>query len=371
MIKRMVIMLVLIGIVAGGLYGFQAFKATMIKKALASFANPVQTVATEKATMSEWQNSIRAIGTFRAVKGADLALEVGGVVTDIKFNSGDTVEAGQILLQLRSDDDQAKLASLEASASLNAINLKRDQEQFKFKAVSQATLDSDEATLKTALANAAQQKAILVEKTLRAPFSGRLGIRQIDLGQYLSPGTAIVTLQAFDPIYVDFYLPQQALSQVRIGQVTRVNVDTYPGKPFAAAIIAINSKVDSGSRNIQIRASMKNSDFKLFPGMYATVDVDAGAPQQLVTLPQAAITSNSYGDTVFVLDKTKDNTDLKARQVFVKTGARRGDQVAVLSGVDDNEDVVVAGQIKLHNGSPVHIDNSVRPLSDKAPAVSD
>jgi len=371
MIKRMSVMLVIVGVIFAGLYGFQVFKASMIKKVVASFANPTQTVGAETAVTTEWRNSAHAIGTFRAINGADLALEVGGIVSELHFSSGDTVEAGQILLQLRSDDDQAKLDSLEATANLNAVTLKRDQEQFKFKAVSQATLDSDEATLKTAIANAAQQKAILVQKTLRAPFSGRLGIRQIDLGQYLSAGTTIVTLQAFDPIFIDFYLPQQALSQVRVGQTTRVDVDTYQNTPFIGTIVAINSKVDASSRNVQIRASLKNGDFKLVPGMYATVDLETGTPQKFVTLPQTAIYRNSYGDTVFVLDKAKDSSNLAARQVLVKAGDRRGDQVAILSGVNDGESVVVTGQIKLHNGSPVRVDNSALPLSDKAPMVSD
>ena len=371
MIKRMLLMLVLVAVVFGGLYGFQVFKTKMIKQVMASFAHPVQTVATETAVVSKWQNALHAIGTFRAVRGADLALETGGIVTDIRFSSGDSVEAGQVLLKLRSDDDQAKLDSLEATASLDAVNLKRDKEQFKFRAVSQATLDSDEATLKSAVAQAAQQRAILDEKTLRAPFSGRVGIRQVDLGQYLSAGTTIVTLQAFNPIFIDFYLPQQSLSQIRLGQTVRVNVDTYPRAPFLGTIVAVNSKVDNGSRNIQFRASLKNDDLKLVPGMYATVDVDAGAPDRLVTLPQTAVTSNSYGDTVFVLDGPEHSTDFTARQVFVKSGQRRGDQVAVLSGVKANDTVVVAGQIKLHNGSIVRIDNSVRPLADESPTVSD
>jgi len=371
MIKRMIVMLVLVAIVFAGLYGFQVFKASMTSKVMASFADPAQTVAAEKAVLTDWQNSVHAIGTLRAVKGADLALETGGLVNDIKFSSGDNVAAGQILLQLRSDDDQAKLESLEATANLDAVTLKRDQEQFKFKAVSQATLDSDDATLKTAIANVAQQKAILVQKTLRAPFAGRLGIRQVDLGQYLSAGTTIVTLQALNPIFVDFYLPQQVLRQIHLDQTARISVDTYPGMPFVGTIVAVNSKIDSSSRNVQVRVLLQNDDLKLVPGMYATVDIDVGAPERLVTLPQTAIARNSYGDTVFLLDKTDDGAAFKARQVFVTTGASRGDQIAVLSGVKDSESVVVAGQIKLHNGSLVRVDNSALPLSDKAPIVSD
>lgn len=370
MIKRMFIMLCLFGLVFGGLYGFQRFKASIIKGVLAKLADPVQTVATVKATTSDWQSAIRGIGSFRAVRGADLALEIGGIVSEIGFASGDDVAAGKTLLQLRPDDDVGKLAALEATAELDAINLKRDQEQFKFKAVSQATLDSDGATLRTAQAQVAQQKAIIAEKTLVAPFAGRLGIRSVDLGQYLSPGTVIVTLQALDPIFVDFYLPQQALRDIHTGQAAKVSVDTYPGTVFSGEISAINAKVDSTSRNVQIRASLKNPDLKLMPGMYATVDIDTGTPQKFVTLPNTAITNNSYGDTVFIIDKKEDGQELVARQVFVKTGERRGDQVAVVSGVKDGDTVVVAGQIKIHNGSKVNVDNSVLPSNDPAPAVA-
>jgi len=371
MIKRMVLMLCLVGLVFGGLYAFQRFKASMIKKAVAGLSNPSQTVATTKATTTAWQHTLQGVGTFRAFNGADLAIEVGGVVSDIRFSSGETVKAGQMLLQLRVDDELGKLEQLQATANLDAINLRRDQDQFKFKAVSQATIDSDAATLQSALAQVAQEKAIIAEKTLTAPFAGRLGIRQVDLGQYLSVGTTIVTLQALDPIYIDFYLPQQALSQVHVGQSVRVSVDTYPGAIFPGTISASNSKVDNSSRNIQVRATLTNTDLKLVPGMYAVVEIDDGAPQQLVTLPQSAIIRNSYGETVYIVDKKSDGPEFAARQVFVKTSDRRGDQVALSNGVKDGETVVVAGQLKLHNGSVVTVDNSVRPTDDPAPAVGD
>ena len=377
MTRRMIIMLVAVGVVFGGLYGFQLFKASMISKVMAGLANPPQTVATVRAAIDTWQPQIEAVGSLRAVSGADLSLQVAGIVSDIQFTSGATVAAGQVLLKLRADDDIAKLASLEATAELYAATLKRDEEQLKIHAVSQATIDTDRANLKNARALADQQRALVDQKTLRAPFAGRLGIRSVDIGQYLSAGTAIVTLQALDPIYVDFYLPQQTLDQIRVGQAAAAKVDTYPGMSFNGDIAAINPKVDATTRNVQVRAVLANSDGRLLPGMYATVALAIGKPQHLITLPQTAITANPYGDTVFIVDKKGEGGDKKAedalaaRQVFVKSGATRGDQIAVTEGVKEGDTVVVAGQMKLRNGTPVIINNSTMPTADASPVITD
>jgi membrane fusion protein (multidrug efflux system) len=371
--KRMTIMLVAVGIVLAGIFGFQAFKAVMIKKFMSALSNPPQTVSTAKAVTSAWQPSVEAIGSLRAVKGADLSVEVSGIVDSISFNSGDDVEQGALLLKLRSDDDAAKLESLEATAELNQITYDRDQKQFKLQAVSQATLDTDDANLKNAKAQAAQQQAILDKKSLRAPFAGHLGIRAVDLGQYLSAGTTIVTLQALDPVFVDFFVPQQSMDQIRLGQTVTVKIDAFKDQSFTGEISAVNPKVDPSSRNVQIRATLGNADHKLIPGMYATVDIATGAPKNYVTLPQTAITYNPYGDTVYIVDRKTDGADGKpqlfARQNFVTTGPTRGDQVAVLKGINDGDEVVTAGQLKLRNGSPILIDNSITPSADAAPNV--
>jgi membrane fusion protein, multidrug efflux system len=375
MIKRMVIMLVAVAIVFGGIFGFQLFKAAMIKKFITAAGNPPQTVSVTRAGYSEWQPRIEAIGSLRAVKGADLSLEVSGVVESISFNSGDDVAEGAQLLKLRTADDVAKLESLQAMAALSGITYERDQKQFKMQAVSQATLDTDSANLKNARAQVVQQQAIIDKKILRAPFAGHLGIRAVDLGQYLGPGTVIVTLQALDPIFVDFFVPQQAVDQVRIDQAVTVHVDAYKGETFTGKIAAINPKVDTGSRNVQVRASLKNSDHRLLPGMYATVEIATGSPQNYVTLPETAITYNPYGDTVYLVDSKGTDAagkpQLTARQTFVTLGPTRGDQIAILKGVEDGDNVVTAGQIKLHNGSVVLIDNSVTPTADAAPVPVD
>jgi membrane fusion protein, multidrug efflux system len=375
MTKRMVIMLIGVAVVLGGVFGFQAFKAIMIKKFMASMAVQTQTVSATRASLSQWQPQIEAVGSLRALNGADLSLEVSGVVGSISFQSGDDVKAGDVLLQLRSEDDTAKLQSLQAVADLNEITYERDEKQFKMQAVSQATIDTDVANLKNAKAQVAQQQAILDKKTLRAPFAGHLGIRAVDLGQYLSAGTAIVTLQALDPIFMDFFVPQQAVDQIRLGQHVNVKVDAYKDRTFTGEISAINPRVDASSRNVQIRATLKNADRKLLPGMYATVDIVTGSQQDLITLPQTAITYNPYGDTVYIVD-TKDpdgkgQRQQVARQTFITTGATRGDQVAVLKGVNEGDMVVTSGQLKLHNGSAVTINNSVTPTADAAPTVID
>jgi membrane fusion protein, multidrug efflux system len=373
MTKRMVIMLIAVAIVFGGIFGFQAFKAVMIKKFMSSMSAPPQTVSATKAEDSPWQPQVEAVGSLRAVKGADLSLEVSGVVDSISFNSGDDVKQGDLLLKLRADDDTAKLVSLQATAELSELTYQRDLKQFKIQAVSQATLDTDAANLKNAKAQVAEQQAVLDKKFLRAPFAGHLGIRAVDLGQYLGAGTTIVTLQALDPIFLDFFVPQQSVDQIRIGQSVTVKVDAFHDQTFRGEISAINPKVDTSTRNVQIRATLKNPDHRLLPGMYATVDIATGAPQTYVTLPQTAITYNPYGDTVYVVENDNKAPDGKpqliARQTFVTTGATRGDQVAVLKGVKPGDMIVTAGQIKLHNGSPILIDNSITPTADAAPAV--
>lgn len=375
MIKRMLIMLVAVGVVLGGIFAFKAFVNGKIKEVMAGMANPTQTVSTAKAEATDWQSRLEGVGTLRAVSGSDLSIELAGIVDKINFKSGDDVKAGQLLLQLRVEDDVAKLESLQAVAELAKITLDRDTKQLSVKAIAQAIVDNDTAAYKNDLAQVAQQQALLDKKSLKAPFDGRLGIRQIDLGQFLSAGTPIVTLQALDPIYLDFFLPQQALSQIKVGQPVRAKIDAYPGQTFPGEITAINPRVEATSRNLQIRATLKNADHRLLPGMYATVDIDTGAPQKLVTLPQTAITYNAYGSTVYLVDdKGKDDKGqpkLQARQTFVTTGATRGDQVAVLKGVKEGETVITAGQMKLRDGSPVAVNNTIKPKDDAHPLPVD
>jgi len=369
MIKRMLIMLLLEAAVFGGIYGM---KMMQIKDAMSKMGPPPpSTVSTTVAAYDDWQPQLESVGSLRAVNGADLALEVSGIVEEIHFNSGDEVKQGTVLVKLRDDEDVSKLHSLQAVVDLAVITYQRGMKQLPSQTISQAAVDADKSELDAARANVAEQQALIDKKVIRAPFDGRLGIRAVDLGQYLAAGTVVVTLQSLDPIYLDFFLPQQALDQIRIGQAVSAKVDTYPGQIFPGEISAIEPKVEAASRNVRVRATLKNADHKLLPGMYATVDIATGAPQRYVTLPQTAITFNAYGNTVYIVDKgaagANGQPQLTVRQSFVKTGETRGDQVAVLEGVKDGETVVTSGQLKLRNGAPVAVDNSVQPSADAAP----
>jgi membrane fusion protein, multidrug efflux system len=366
---RMAVMLLLVGLLAAGLIWFQEFKAGMIKQVVATIRSGVPTVATAKASMQDWQPRQTASGSARASNGADLAAEIGGVVDRIDFESGQNVTAGTELLRLRANDDDAKLAQLQASAELAGVTLRRDQLQLAAHGVAQATVDSDAANLKVARAQVVAQQALMAEKVVRAPFAGRLGVRQVDLGQYIAAGTAIVTLQQLDPMFVDFYLPQQALGQISVGQKAEVSADAYPGKAFDGQVSSLNAKVDSSSRMLQVRASVPNPDGKLLPGMYLSVSINSGPSKSLVTIPAAAVAFNPYGSLVYVLHDEKGQQ--VAKQQFVTTGASRGDQISILKGVEANDVIVTAGQLKLHNGSAVKVDNAVQPTDNPTPVPVD
>lgn len=371
MIKRMLIMLILVGVVLGGVFGFKFFVDGKVAAFMAGMGNMPQTVSTTKVTSTDWQTELQAVGSLRASNGAELSLQLAGTVEEIDFQSGDTVEKGKVLLRLRSDDDVAKLKALEAQAELAQITYDRDLRQFKAQAVSQQVVDTDAANLKNAQALAGQQRAIVDQKTLKAPFAGQLGIRQIDLGQYLSPGTPVVTLQALSPIYIDFLLPQQQVAQVKVGQKVTARIDAFPDRTYEGEIFAINPKIEIGTRNVIVRATVENEDHSLLPGMFAKVDIAIGAPRKEMTLPQTAIVYNAYGNLVYVVDESGNGPPgpdgkpmLTVQQVFVETGATRGDQVAILKGVKDGDTIVSSGQMKLRNGAPIVVNNDVVPKDD-------
>ena len=262
-----------------------------------------------------------------------------------------------------------------ATEKLALVTYIRDQAQFRISAVSQQTLDIDKANHDVAVANVAQQQALVNKKTILAPFTGRLGIRLVDPGQYLEAGTSIGTLQALDTIFVDFFLPQQSLHVLKMGQNVTLKTDAYPAQDFTGNITVINPKVDINTRNVQVRATLKNPKHLLLPGMYANVAVATGLSQRFITLPRTAITFNAFGSTVFRVEKNGQDPQGKpkliAKQSFVTTGATRGDQIAILKGVTEGDTIVTTGQIKLRNGSPVTVDNSVQPSNDANPQLID
>jgi membrane fusion protein, multidrug efflux system len=395
--RRMIIMIVavlaLIGIIAG-------IKVLMIMKMLSGMKPPPPAaVTTAKTSYQEWQPELRAVGTLRAARGADLALEVAGLVGRVNVRSGDDVKAGQLLLELVTTTEVANLHQLEAQAALAQLTYDRAKQQIAVHVIAQADYDTAAADLKVKQAAVAQQQAIIAKKQLRAPFAGRAGIVTITPGSYLNSGTVIVTLQELDPVYVDFFVPQKDLAQAQVGRKAILTLDAFPGKTFSGTVNAVSPKIDTDTRNVLVEARVPNPDRVLSPGMFVNVTVDAGSQQRYLTLPQTAIVYNPYGETVYVL-RTKSEFDAEqaaaaakdadpvdkqpapkqakkgpqlsadapvVEQTFVTTGPTRGDQVAVLSGVDAGVEVVSSGQIKLKNGAPVRIDNSVRPADNPHP----
>jgi membrane fusion protein, multidrug efflux system len=373
MTKRMTIMLAAVAILFGGIFGYKLFVAHMMKKFMAAGGMQPVTVTAVKAAADTWQPQVKAVGSLRAERGVDLSTEVAGMVKTVHFTSGEEVKAGQPLVQLTIDTDQAQLNALKAQAELARTTWERDTKQLAAMAISRAAVEADAADLKAKQALVAQQAALVDKKTIRAPFSGRLGISTVNPGQYLNPGDKVVTLQSLDSLFVDFSLPQQELSRIRKGQKVTASADAFPGKVFSGSITAITPKVDAQTRNVKIEARIENSGHELLPGMFVSVDILAGEPARYLTLPVTAIAFNPYGETVYLVDDKVENGKhaLFARQTFVTVGQKRGDQVSVISGIREGDTVVTSGQLKLRSGSLVVIDNKVQPLNDPSPRPAD
>jgi membrane fusion protein (multidrug efflux system) len=364
--RRLIIVVAAVGGLLVLLVGFNAFKGIMIKKFMAGNSQPPQTVTTTLVKYSDWQPEISAVGSVRAVRGVDITTEVTGLVRSVDFRSGEDAKRGQVLVHLNADSDIATLHSLEAAADLADTVYARDKMQFEAQAISQAQLDADAADLKNKRAQAAAQAALVEKKVLRAPFDGRLGITTVNPGQYLNTGDKVVTLQELDPVYVDFRLPQEQLAQVRTGLEVRLGIDAFPGESFPGKINAVDPLVDSSSRNFQAEATVANPGRKLLPGMFVRVTVLSGAKQNYLTLPQTSITFNPYGSTVFLVEKDAKGKRA-AQQTFVTTGPTRGDQIAVLKGIKEGDEVVTSGQLKLKNGTPLDISTLAQPADAPDP----
>jgi membrane fusion protein (multidrug efflux system) len=387
--RRMLIMLVAVFLLIGGIVGYNILQAAMLKKFISSGGIPPATVSTIKAGIQDWQDTVGAVGSLRAVRGVDLSTEIAGLVRRVNFVSGADVGPGTVLVELNSDAEKAQVESLKAAVELAETTLKRDREQFAVQAVSQATLDNDEADLRSKKAQLAQAQATCEKKTILAPFAGRLGISTVAPGQYLNAGDKIVSLQAIDPIYVDFFLPQQQVSRILRHETVLVTTDAWPGREFKGRITAVNSTIDPATRNIQVEATIANPERALLPGMYAKVNVEIGSVQRYITLPQAAVTYNPYGASVFLAVPSSaaggaaegkpaaaasaeaakgSEPALVASQTFVTLGPTRGDQVAIVKGIQEGDTVVTSGQMKLlRPGTPLIIDNTVQPRDDPNP----
>lgn len=350
--KKMKIMLIGVAILFGIIFGYQAFKSIMLKRYLAKNSSPLISVSTVQAKKQPWQPRIMATGSLRATLGVDVTTELAGMVREIYFTPGSKTQKDTLLVKLNDDTEVAQLRSYQAAATLAKITYERDQAQYNIQAVSQATLDNDIANLKSQLALVDEQKSIIAKKNIHAPFSGKLGICLVYPGQYVNPGDKIVTLQQLDPIYVDFYLPQQQLIHLKNGQDVKLTADPYPGKVFTGKITAIDPKVDVSTRNVRVEATICNAEELLYPGMFGQVEIDTGSASQYITLPQNAISFNSYGEIVYIV---KDNI---AHQTFVEVGESRDNEIAILKGVTENDQVVTSGQLKLKNGSKVIVNNT-------------
>jgi len=375
MVKRMIIMLLCLGVLFGGIFAYQAFKKSMMQRYMAKHTAPVVSVSTMKASMSEWQPHIKATGSLRAIRGVDITTELAGMIRTIYFKPGAQINQNAIVVKLNDDAEVATLHALQATANIAKITYERDKAQYDIKAVSKQVVDNDAATLKSALAQVAQQQATVDKKTIRAPFTGKAGISLVNPGQYLNPGDKITTLQTLNPIYVDFYIPQQTLSQLKLGQQITLTTDAFPNQTFNGKITTIDPIIDTATRNVQVEATVTNPKLLLLPGMFGTVEVISGKPEQYLTLPQTAISFNPYGNVAYIVAESgKDaqgNPQFIANQTFVTVGETRGDQITILKGIKAGETVVTSGQLKLRNGSPIAVNNKVVPKNSPDPATID
>lgn len=364
----MLSMLITVALLFGFIFGWKAVRTAWHNRELSKMHAYGVTVSTTTINFSTWQPTLDAIGSIRAIFGVNVTTELPGMIQKIYFSPGATAKKGDLLVQLNADTEIGRLHSLEAQVELAKITHERDKLQYAIHGVSLQTVQADEWNLKSLQAQVAENLATVEKKSLRAPFSGRLGISKINLGQYLNVGDPVVSLQTFDPIYVDFYVPQQALAYLKRGQTVTVSTDTFLGKQFNGKITTIEPKVDVNTRNIEVEATIANPKFELTPGMFASVYVKTKKPIAYLTLPQSAISYNSYGNFVFVVKKKLDDKKhsvLYAEQTFITTGETRGEQVAILTGLKAGETVVIGGQLKLKNGSIIRINNSLLPSSKK------
>jgi membrane fusion protein, multidrug efflux system len=390
MVKRFLIAAIIVGLFLGGVGYFNlVFKPKMIGEFMAKMVPPPATVTAEAARTESWIDRVRAIGTLVAIEGVDVAPQIGGLVTDYFFDSGYDVEKGQKLVKLDTSVEEADLADHKATLQQHNLDLERHSRLVKTSAVSQATLDATIAKRDSAAAAVQKTEAQIAQKTIAAPFAGRLGLRRVERGQYVSPGQALVWLQSLDPIWVDFPVPESQVSKIAVGGVVELTADAFPGQMFTGEIEAFDAKLGSDSRTLMVRARVPNPDRKLLPGMFANVAVLAGGAKEFVTVPRTAVTYGLYGDSVWVVKQSapepaatppatasvepvasaiaSDATPtgsvdaapkLTAERRFVRVGPTQGDRIAILEGVKAGEEVITSGQLKLQPDAAIKVDNA-------------
>ena len=365
----------IVALLLGGLAYFQlSFKPAMIKSFLSKMTPPPATISTETAKTEQWVPKLPSVGSLTAIQGIDVTSQISGIVSVISFDSGQDVAAGAKLVTLDSAVEQADLANNRALLQQTELDLVRQNDLSKRAYASEATQQAAQAKRDSAAAAVQKSIAIIAQKSIYAPFAGRLGIRKVDIGQYIAPGTSMVTIQALDPIRVDFPGPEQEVAKLKVGQSLELTVDAFPGQIFTGEIESLDARVSLDTRSLLVRARLKNPDKKLLPGMFANINVLADVAQPRVTVPRTAITYSLFGDSVFVVKKSdavkpsdanagaaapanSEPTDIAERR-FVRVGDSRGDRVAVLEGLAEGDQVVTSGQLKLQNGARVKVDNS-------------
>jgi membrane fusion protein (multidrug efflux system) len=396
-VKRMIIMLVIVGLIFGGIFGFKWFGNKMMNQFMDNMPVPPAAITVAEARVERWTESLEAIGTLTAVNGTDVTTESAGVVGAIRFESGQAVKKGDVLLQLDASTETATLRSLEAGLNLAVTQRDRFRDLFeRNQAVAKADLDQRESEAAQLQANVNAQRALIARKTIRAPFDGVLGIRKVNLGQFLNPGDPIVSLQSMDPIYINFSLPEQRLGAVQVGQEVDVTVDSLPGRSFTGTVTAIEPQVDASTRNFMLQATIGNAEAILRPGTFARASAKVGESADAVVIPQTAVSFNPYGNTVYVVSESAAPTgqaaapvevraddespsapadpaappagpQLTVKQRFITTGATRGDLVVVTDGLEVGERVATSGLLKLRNDAVVVINDEVEPTSDERP----
>ncbi len=386
MLKRFVLMLATVLVIVA-VIGFIKVKQIQAGIAMgAKFAPPPAAVSTFKVDQQEWQPTLTAVGTANAVQGVMVSTDLPGIIREISFKSGTPVKKGQELVKLDTTQEVAQLNAARARQDLGKVNLNRNGELLKKRVASQSDYDAAAAEYKQATAASREIEALIERKTIRAPFDGLLGIREVDLGQYLMSGDEVVPLQSLDPIYVDFSLPQQTLGQLEVGRTVEVTADGLPGTKFTGEITAVDPNVDASTRNVRVQATLANPDGKLRSGMFVNTAVLLPSRDKVLAIPASAVDYAPYGDSVFVVEQItpeplKEGEAAKpgaptepytgVRQKFVKLGNTRGDLVEVTKGLEAGQEIVSSGTFKIKDKAPVNVNNDIQPGADPAPEVDE
>lgn len=370
--RRMLTMIALTALTFGSIFGWKAYTGLQMQKNLQASGLPPVTVSTADVSETSWTPSIPVTGSLRAMQGVNVTPQLAGTITQILFESGAPVKAGDRLAQQYSVDEEARLAGLVADTRLAELNLQRARELLPKNLISRFDFDVTETDLERARAAEQNLRLTIAQKTIRAPFSGRLGIRQIDVGQYVEPGDTLVRLENTEQMLVDFPVPQRYINQIFVGQLITAVVDAWPNERFTGSVRAIEPQISATTRNVKIQGVLANPENRLIPGMFVRVEVRLSARHNVLTVPKAAITYSPYGDSVYVVrpNPASDDGALIAESVSVVTGSSRGDQIAIESGLKTGMVVVTSGQQKLQNGTPVIVDNTVAVSNQPAPAAN-